>query len=443
MTQPPPNELLIAFVGNIANNFFREARAIRSASSIHVDLYFFSGPATHDSYRPESDLPHLRDNYPQWIIHAPFPLLREFVFLSLGLLTWCRPPVRNLVERLNSYDVVFLSGLEVLLAPSIKATTIFRVTGGDFTIKPFYLRHLHLIGLTSGWKRLFRPQTFLNSLLESILQRRAISRSDFVSFRQSAGPYQDAQRKLGIPTSRVVSGRRLVVDSELYSPSLKTHDAVHSDFFTIFLPSRAQMSTSKIMRITGQYKGTEVAIRGIAAFLASLPHSDRRRVRVRVPATEMSDQLDDLRALVADLNLLESFDFLEGTSSSHLTRSEMISEYRRATVTLDDFGAGWYGSIVVEALSCGSPVITWVSPAILAEFDWHPLLVAQDADMISAHLAFLFRASEREMAQVKSRGRDWIKQYHSAASGTTELVALLSEICSRREKSAQRPTTYL
>ena len=57
----------IAFVGNIANNFYREVKALQNSSIISADLFLVHS-SCDNTVLPESDEPELRDNYPIWII---------------------------------------------------------------------------------------------------------------------------------------------------------------------------------------------------------------------------------------------------------------------------------------------------------------------------------------------------------------------------------------
>jgi len=344
----------------------------------------------------------------------------------------CSPPVREFVQRASKYDLVFLSGLEIMLAPSITTVTVFRVTGGDFTVSPFPFRALSLLKSHEGWKSLLNPATVGLTVFWSLLKRKSVRAADYVSFRRTAKPYQNAQSKLRIPETKILPGRRLVIDTDLYKPkkvgSLRFSE---DEDFLIFLPSRAQLDASRLMRVTGQYKGSEKAIAGIGHFLSSLTEKERERVKVRIPSSKLSNHFPALQTLISATGFLENFQFLGNASESHLDRRQMIREYQNASVTLDDFGAGWYGSIVVEALACGSPVITWVSPSVLSEFEWHPIIVSETAGDIANHLRLLFYKSRHDSNLLSKRGREWIESFHSSTSGQVEMILLLDEIRER------------
>lgn len=84
--------------------------------------------------------------------------------------------------------------------------------------------------------------------------------------------------------------------------------------------------------------------------------------------------------------------FIRGEESVALTKPEMIELYSLASVCMDDFGTGgWFGSVVVEALSCSCPVITWVSPEFMEEhYEWHPILLAQTKAEIKEQLIKIY-----------------------------------------------------
>src|SRR4051812_6208569 len=116
----------IAMYGNMCNNFYSIAKAIRKNSNLDVHLYL---PDNADIQNlPESDDPQIKDNYPAWIHKGREWRLRSCLYF------WKK---KNILKELSGYDVVVLADLGVSLSPFIKSKTAFYVTGSDLTVTPF------------------------------------------------------------------------------------------------------------------------------------------------------------------------------------------------------------------------------------------------------------------------------------------------------------------
>lgn len=95
----------------------------------------------------------------------------------------------------------------------------------------------------------------------------------------------------------------------------------------------------------------------------------------------------------------------------------MVALYSRASVSLDDFGAGWFGSAVLESLSCRCPVITWVDPVFMIDrYQWHPLLLARSESEIAGQLDRMFLLTQDERTDLADRSRHWVQSHFTARS---------------------------
>ena len=99
-----------------------------------------------------------------------------------------------------------------------------------------------------------------------------------------------------------------------------------------------------------------------------------------------------------------------------------------SSVVLDDFGAGWYGSLVVEALSCEVPVISHVPDDVMSEmFEWHPIQNAASSEDIMFALLSLYRNKDLR-SELAIKSRTWVLQYHSNQAIKTRLRSGLQSI---------------
>lgn len=124
--------------------------------------------------------------------------------------------------------------------------------------------------------------------------------------------------------------------------------------------------------------------------------------------------------------------FLVGSEPDGLTRREMIPLYSRSSVTLDDFGAGWYGSIVVEASACECPVVTYVEEDFLERRGRPPLLIAKTPEVVAMHLQRVW--DDPLFAQEVDQGlRGWVADYHS----TDAVCRAYQDVISKAGRSSQ------
>ena len=120
----------IALYGNVCNNMFAIAKALRMHSNYDVHLYL-PEKAIFNTL-PENDEPELRNNYPFWI-H------RNSDYNLASTLRFWR---NNLIKELKKYDLVILSSLSIGLSPFLKNSKVFFfATGGDLTVLPFIEIH--------------------------------------------------------------------------------------------------------------------------------------------------------------------------------------------------------------------------------------------------------------------------------------------------------------
>lgn len=391
----------IALYGNVCNNMYAIAKALRTLSDWDVHLYL---PQNADfGNLPENDDPELRDNYPHWIHRS-----RDYNLGSVFSI-WRN----NIVKELAKYDLVILSSLALALAPYLKKCKIyFFVTGGDLTVLPF--KEVHRTLLYSGNRNNLKPPLY------QLLQRRGIQRSDKI-LTQPFYPFVNALKKLQVSDSKIVKSYfPIIIDTERFQcrPSgfIKLDDSLQKELirfqFKIFHPSRIITDLHPHLAETGQCKRNDILIRSFAAFVVK-----HNVIDAGIYLIDRNYGLDqgvaELKKLIKELDLEKFVIWLEPVNSKGFTRDELIDIYTCCDLIADDYGAGWFGSICVEGFSCSKPVLSYVDEdAMKTIYQWHPFLSSNTSD---GNMAFIEKCYfDKDFTKKQGKlGRKWALQYHS------------------------------
>ncbi|HSF55146.1 MAG TPA: glycosyltransferase [Algoriphagus sp.] len=438
-----PKNFKVALVGNIANNFYREGKALQQIEDIEFHLFMQLHAGIPNTELPESDEPSLFENYPSWIKCFSLLNFKSLYYKYLGLDFLVDLETKSLLEELSRYDLCIFSGPEIALIPFVKTQTIFRATGSDLTVFPlFSFREFN--ALRSIDLRNVSPKSRLRGLIQHnlnrLLYKKAVKKVDFVDWGFGK-PFQDALQKLHVPSHKLLGIFRLTIDQEVFKPVEDSADycklkwGFSEDDFLVFIPSRIMISDSSAHRKTGQWKASDEAILGFRLFLDGLTSEKAKKTFLVIPDRTRSDELEKAKALTESLNMSDNVRFIRGTSAEGLTRYELIRMYSRAAVVMDDFGAGWYGSVVVEALSCSCPVISYVPQDIMSLFsDWHPILIAKKKRQIADMIRKIHDYPEFA-AQLKEKSRQWIAATHSSQSVRSHVENELRKVLEKSPKS--------
>jgi glycosyltransferase involved in cell wall biosynthesis len=424
------SKIRVALVGNIANNFYREAKALQASAVMDVHLFCEEEPASH-TMLPQSDEPGLSQGLPDWIHLQPAfrYTFSSMVLAAFGFFGRLRRLNASTVDELSQFDVCVFSGSETrlipLVAPRVSGSPlpirIFRPTGADLTVYPLFSRRemLQLRQDHGQWSMLRRLIYSLGYRFTRSYWRRSITAADYIDPHMEEKPFMDALQTLLPNLDHLRPLFRLAIDTDVFArreivaPERLDAWGLRSDDFVVSFPSRMMMRNSPVLTRTGQWKANDVGIRGFAQFLGRVPSDRRDRIRLVIIDAEMSPDLDLARQLVAELDIESNTRFIRGESGHGLVRDEMIDLYSLSSVVLNDFGAGWYGSVAVEAMSCGSPVISYVDEAVMARtFEWHPFLSTDTAQGVSDFLVDL-HSDPHKRERLGVRSREWIEKEHS------------------------------
>jgi len=392
----------VALYGNICNNYYVIAKCLRENNIADAHLYL--NDKVDMQHRPESDDPHLKNNYPEWI-HMdnrwdPFKFLKRLD--------------KSFIKELNTYDVVFLSDLGVLLAPYIKPKKIFYVTGGDLTRLPFSDRYMRELGGMKFWlSRQYIP----------FMQRKGIRNFDKI-ITQPFYPFRSALEKIRVDNQKISKSYYPVLidtDSVKFVPDAwEKIDAVNrkalQPFKFIFLhPSRLFIEKKKYYVEMGVWKGNDNLFKGFAIFLDKYKIDD---ACIAMPERIHSPDISLAKQIIADLSIEKNIVWLKPSNEEGFTRSELINYYSLCDLVGDEFGTGWFGAIVLEGMACGKPTFCYVDETVMRQlYPWHPIISVKEPEQIAERIAEFYFDKVKKV-QHGELSRQWVKQFHSITNGT-------------------------
>lgn len=410
----PAARLRIGLFGNTGNTLYQVAKALRRHTGHDVHLYV--DPRHHRTMLPESDDPSLRGGYPEWIHRGDLLGPRRY------LAPWISPVVRELAR----HDLVIAAGEGPIFAQFSGRPWCFFVTGGDLTLLPFPRRF---------WFRHRGARAKAASLLLAYWQRRAIGRATEI-WSQPFRPFSLALDRLGVDPGRVAPEYfPLALDAERFRPQTlaevsdptalalrRAHD------FILFHPSRLMISAQRALRDAGQWKRNDLLLRAWARVVRA--GVGERPALVLLERTANSDAVI-AREIAASLGLGDTLVWLRAPRAEGFTRDELIAYYAVSDVVADDFGAGWFGSVALEALALARPLVTYVDEAAMALlYPWHPMLsVGNEEDVV----AILIRLAREPgwRADVGRRGRAWIEEFHTDAATGAHYARNIATVAER------------
>jgi glycosyltransferase involved in cell wall biosynthesis len=391
----------IAFYGNVCNNYYTLAKALRSR--LNVDAHLYLNHKADIQNRPESDDPELKNNYPDWIHLSKkwdyIPMLTRYD--------------RTFVNELNKYDVVFLSQFGVTLIPFIKAKKVFYVTGGDLTQTPFPGKFAHKF-----------PNLIMRMIWEYVgfMQRRGIRRADRV-LTQPFYPFVNALKELGVSGSHISKCYfPILLDTERfsYNPDAWSQiDEVNREKlkpfrFIIMHPSRINLDQSRGSIDSGQWKGNDNLFRAFALFVKKHGASD---ACIAMPERTFSFDIAKAKEIIKELGIEEQVVWLKPPTPQGFPRQQLINFYSVADLVADEFATGWFGSIVLEGMACGKPTLCYVDESVMKQlYPWHPILSAKEPQQVSELIAQYY-FDEQKKKQQGEISRNWVVQFHSFANG--------------------------
>lgn len=392
----------VAFYGNVCNNYYTLAKALRQ--KLNIDAHLYLNNKADIQNRPESDDPQLKDNYPAWIHLSGkwdyIPMLSMYD--------------RTFVKELSKYDVVFLSQFGVTLAPFIKSKTIFYVTGGDLTQTPF-------------------PSKFANNFKNPVerliweyigyMQRRGI-RSCSKILSQPFFPFANALKELKISNERVSKSYfPILLDTEVFKFNENAereidlyNKALLAPFkFIILHPSRINLDQSKAGIHSGQWKGNDNLFKAMAIFVKKYKIDD---ACIALVDRMFSPDIAKARKIISRLGIESNIVWLKPPNPQGFPRKQLMNFYTISDIVADEFATGWFGSVVLEGMACSKPTFCYVDEDVMKQlYPWHPIVSSKDPEVLSQLIATYYFDKEKKES-LGELSRKWVREFHSIKNGT-------------------------
>lgn len=114
------------------------------------------------------------------------------------------------------------------------------------------------------------------------------------------------------------------------------------------------------------------------------------------------------KKLIHDLGVEDRFIW-----KPHLSRDELVCEYYKSDVVVDQFDIGGYGGISIEAMSAGKPVLLYVDRACAR------LLYPEDPPVLNCHseeeiYEQIMKCADRQfLEKLGKEAREWVYKYHN------------------------------
>lgn len=392
----------VAFYGNVCNNYYTLAKALRQ--KLNIDAHLYLNHKADIQNLPESDDPDLKDNYPDWIHFArewdPVPFFKKLD--------------RTFIRELNKYDIVFVSEFGVMLAPYLKAKTLFYVTGGDLTQVPFPGKFSH------KFKNLFER---LKWEYFGFHQRRGIRKCSKI-LTQPFFPFANALKELNVDKERISKCYfPILMDTNVISAKENAMNEIDSfnrkllePFkFIILHPSRINLDNSKAGVDSGQWKGNDNLLKGLAAFIKRYDVVD---ICIAMPDRIFSPDIPKAKKIIEELGIQKNIVWLKPSAPQGFSRKELMNFYSISHVVADEFATGWFGSIVVEGMACRKPTFCYVDEVVMKQlYPWHPIISVKEPEDIAEQIA-LFYFDESKRISHGELSREWAVKFHSINQGT-------------------------
>ena len=410
----------IGLFGNTCNNLYQLAKVLRAEKVADAHLYI--DLRSDPQQLPESDDPTLKGNYPDWIHFG------RYITPKTVIMPWLSP----LVAELSKYDVVLVSHFGPLFTQFCGRPAAFFAGGADLTVHPFAREFLSLYYPSLHDK--------VGALFMSFWQKRGLRKMTQI-WSQPFAPFRQALARLGIAHKQAEGAYfPVIIDPKRFAhidfdqvKSEQARDLRARYDFILFHPSRLMINAHPKMRATGNWKQNDLLIRGFADFVRQNPAKRLALVIIDRPA---STDTELARKVVAAEQIEDSVVWLKPPRQFGYSRDELREFYSISDAVADDFGVGWFGSVVLEGLCAGVNVLCYVDQEAMAKiYPWHPIHSTHSRQEIAQVLNRLLVDVDFKTEHA-SRGPAWVAQFHSQDAVQARYVSSMRDLLENRLEQA-------
>ena len=279
-------------------------------------------------------------------------------------------------------------------------------------------------------------KTLLNKFTACILgyyQRKGIQQSDEI-WTQPFSPFVNALKKIKVKTECIKNVYfPVIIDTEVVkyrADHLSRIDNTIKDQvapykFIIFHPSRMMIKKNKALVEAGQWKQNEILFYGFALFLKKYKIND---ACIMMPERGYSTDVAIAKKIITDLGIDKNIIWIKGKTNEGFTKPEMVDLYSRSNVVVDEFGVGWFGSIVLEGMACSKPVICNLDEEVMKQlYPSHPVISDNTPETVCETIYKLY-IDTKYCEALGEKGREWILTYHSPENVTKKYITELQQL---------------
>lgn len=379
----------VSFLGNICNNHYAIAKALRRAG-VDARLYLFDD--RDFNVRPESDDLSLRNNYPDWIVKGNYR-------------PWQSPPLHRLQEMMDADVIVSHADTALHFPDSAYEKLIVFPYGTDIFVYPF--EKLYFRGLfPNPIYKIFPIKKKIRRVYE--LSRKVILCGYDITWRQ-------AFEELLFPDTTIYP-LGLIIDTETFRPpALPRKPGLPLKI----LQSCRQLWSRTNGRTFEGSKGNDIFFKGLAEAVRMLPGAFQvTLVDGKTGEDERSRQL---------LHTLELDNIVSWVP--RMPRSELIAHYQDSDLVVDGLVHGAYGYSPLEALSCGTPVLMYVVENHYTKIFGEdvPIINAQTPAQVAERLVY-YADHPDELITVGQQSRDYAMRQHSEAAMVPRFITVFESL---------------
>jgi glycosyltransferase involved in cell wall biosynthesis len=362
-------------------------------------------PHADKQHDPAAEDPEIEGKFPDWI--------HSYNFAEVGPCPWTDPSPA-FIQKLGQCDILHVQDIGVVWAAMTDRPFVWHPYGWDFYNQPFY----------EHWRN--ENPSDPTALLHPLLMRQAMCEAEAILlqwwFECWTRGYQLLER---FDLKTRVKSMPIVIDVHKFSIGPKktlsellgrTTDLPSRDGLLLFHPSRQMLS-----RQGGVYFGNDILYRALSKL-----KTEGLRYTLFVLEKGNPDEIF-AKELIRELDIEDRVMWVPA-----MPRHRLIDWYRTVDITIACVAGGLFGSVCIEALACGCPLIG----NIVTESDnptfWKPTLhppfmnVSTEEDVMRAlrycgtHWA--------ELAEMGLAGRRWIDENMSGEAVAEKLVKLYRHI---------------
>lgn len=400
----------VGLVGNVCNNHYVLAKALRK-KGVDAHVYFPDGVLQQSPYSEDSEL---LDQHVDW--------LHPFKPESNRLLGPYSPP-DGLLNELKGFDLLHAHAEGLLWAAESGTPYIFHPHGIDFVKFPFlrwtkktfpYVRN----PLTMRASRRMRGAIIgAERIVLSWNDRNWIEGYEFL--HDNGAWNRIARLPLAIDATRF-AGR----SGDTAWPDAALHEALAAFEIVAFMPTRQMFMPNTVLHMGA--KGNDIFYRA----LAELVHQHGARIAV-VIVDKGDFDTPEAKRMIAELRLEPNVFWIP-----RMKRHALVEHYHAADLVVDGMIAGALGSIPIEALACGTPVMMRMDaesehPLFLSPYETFqelpPIMNVRDENDVVATMLSV-RENKLGLRERGRLGRTWAESSVDGQVVAPRYIALYEQV---------------